>query len=91
MKKALFLTVFLIVAAFFFAVAVEMRPFGSPPISDMGTYLLQEAQGASTTNNIVTAVVFDYRGFDTLGEATVLFGAIVGVAALFRRLIEYHG
>lgn len=32
----------------------------------------------------VTAVVFDYRGLDTLGEVTILFAAAVGVALLLR-------
>jgi multisubunit Na+/H+ antiporter MnhB subunit len=32
--------------------------------------------------------VFDYRGFDTLGEATVLFTAVAGVVMIFRRLKE---
>jgi multisubunit Na+/H+ antiporter MnhB subunit len=30
--------------------------------------------------------VFDYRGFDTLGEATILFSAVAGVLLLFRRV-----
>ena len=34
--------------------------------------------------NIVTDVVFDYRGYDTLREATVLFTAIAGAVALLR-------
>jgi len=42
----------------------------------------QEETGA---NNGVTGVVFDYRGFDTLGEATVLFTAVAGVIMIFRR------
>jgi multicomponent Na+:H+ antiporter subunit B len=37
------------------------------------------------TSNAVTAVVFDYRGFDTLGEEFILFGAISGVVLLLRR------
>ncbi|GAB6280700.1 MAG: hypothetical protein STSR0007_07940 [Thermovirga sp.] len=36
-------------------------------------------------NNVVTAIVFDYRGFDTLGEAAVLFTAVCSVLALFRK------
>jgi hypothetical protein len=35
-------------------------------------------------NNVVTAIVFDYRGFDTLGEATVLFAAVSGVLVTLR-------
>ena len=37
------------------------------------------------SNNVVTSVVFDYRGYDTLGEATVLFTAIAGIMLLFGR------
>jgi multicomponent Na+:H+ antiporter subunit B len=34
--------------------------------------------------NAVTALVFDYRGFDTLGEEFILFTAVVGVVLLLR-------
>ena len=36
------------------------------------------------TTNAVTAVVFDYRGFDTLGEEFILFAAVIGVVMLLR-------
>ena len=35
--------------------------------------------------NIVTAVLLDYRAYDTLGEATVLFAAIIGAVTILRR------
>jgi multicomponent Na+:H+ antiporter subunit B len=34
--------------------------------------------------NVVSSVVFDYRGFDTLGEEFILFTAVMGVALLLR-------
>lgn len=34
--------------------------------------------------NVVTGILWDYRGYDTLGEATVIFVAVAAVAALFR-------
>jgi multicomponent Na+:H+ antiporter subunit B len=34
--------------------------------------------------NVVSAVTFDYRGFDTLGEEFILFAAVMGVALLLR-------
>jgi multicomponent Na+:H+ antiporter subunit B len=34
--------------------------------------------------DVVTAVNFDYRGFDTLGEEFILFAAVVGVSILMR-------
>jgi len=35
--------------------------------------------------NVVTGVVFDYRGFDTMGEEFILFAAVVGVVLLLRQ------
>jgi multicomponent Na+:H+ antiporter subunit B len=34
---------------------------------------------------VVTAVLASYRGYDTLGETTVVFTAGAGVVALLRR------
>ena len=44
-------------------------------------------QGVAETGvpNIVSAVLASYRGFDTLGETTVVFTAGAGVVALLRR------
>jgi multicomponent Na+:H+ antiporter subunit B len=36
--------------------------------------------------DVVTAVVFDYRGLDTLGEEFILFGSVVAVALLLREV-----
>jgi len=38
--------------------------------------------------NAVTAIVFDYRGFDTMGEELILFSAASAVAMLFRETRE---
>ena len=35
---------------------------------------------------VVSAVNFDFRGLDTLGEEFILFAAVIGVASLFRLL-----
>jgi multicomponent Na+:H+ antiporter subunit B len=37
------------------------------------------------TTNVVGVTVFDYRGFDTLGEEFILFTAVVGVSLLLRK------
>lgn len=39
---------------------------------------------AHATANAVSSVNFDQRGLDTLGEETILFGSVVGAAALLR-------
>jgi multisubunit Na+/H+ antiporter MnhB subunit len=53
---------------------------------EMDQYIIDNTQNETGADNGVTSVVFDYRGFDTLGEATVLFTAVTGVILVFRRL-----
>ncbi|PKP56351.1 hypothetical protein CVT91_13365 [Candidatus Atribacteria bacterium HGW-Atribacteria-1] len=88
MKKIILGVTFLLFFAFLVVSAVNMRPFGEPTFSEMDDYFIENAQSETGANNVVTSVVFDYRGFDTLGEATVLFAAAVGIVALFRRVTK---
>lgn len=78
-----FLTV---VSVFLIFSALLMHPFGDPTEEDMDQYIIDNTVEETGGNNGVTAVVFDYRGFDTLGEATVLFTAVAGVILVFRRV-----
>jgi len=78
---AISLSVFI---AFLIAAALLLHPFGYPP-SQMDDYIIENTQSETGANNAVTAVVFDYRGFDTLGEVTILFAAVTGVIMLFRK------
>ncbi len=85
MSRWFSLAAFLVVAGFLLFGAVALRPFGAPPRTEMDQYFNRYSQPEVAANNAVTAVVFDYRGYDTLGEATVLFTAVVGVALILRR------
>jgi multicomponent Na+:H+ antiporter subunit B len=49
-----------------------------------GEILNRVAPSERHVTNVVTAVVYDYRGIDTLGEEFILFGAAMGVALLLR-------
>jgi len=77
---------FLIVAIFLIFGALMIHPFGTPDETDMDDNIIANAQTETGANNAVTSVVFDYRGFDTLGEATILFTAVAAVIMVFRRL-----
>ena len=62
--------------------------FGVPVFSQVSgtaaeTYV-REALDDTVATNIVTSVYLDYRAYDTLGEATVLFTAIVGATVILR-------
>ncbi len=61
-------------------------PYGEPHHPAMDEYFIRNAQRETGSNNVVTAIVFDYRGFDTLGEATVLFTAVLGVGMVLRKM-----
>ena len=75
-----------VIAIFLFFTALIMHPFGTPDETGMDDEIIGNAQSQTGANNAVTSVVFDYRGFDTLGEATILFTAVAGVIMVFRRL-----
>ncbi|HHO57332.1 MAG TPA: hypothetical protein ENJ70_02130 [Thermoplasmatales archaeon] len=77
---------FVVFAAFLLFAAYELHPFGEPDDSRMDDYIISNAQNETAANNAVTSVVFDYRGYDTLGEATVLFTAIAGALVVLRRV-----
>jgi len=84
MRQVIGLIVWLVVVGLLVSgMLVFIHPFGYPP-SDMDDYIIENAQEETASNNVVASVVFDYRGFDTLGEATILFTAVTGVLLLLR-------
>lgn len=65
--------------------AMGLPGFGdpsSPANAHVGRAYLQQASQDIGAPNVVTAVLASYRGFDTLGEAIVIFAAGIGVALL---------
>lgn len=55
----------------------EVSAAGTPVA---GNHYIRYAHRDAGTNNIVTVVLADYRGFDTLGETIVVFAA--GIACM---------
>ncbi len=88
MQRWFFAGALLVVVAYLIGAAVWLHPFGIPSSSEMDDYFIANAQKEVAANNVVTSIVFDYRGFDTLGEATVLLAAVVGVALVLRRAVR---
>jgi len=46
---------------------------------------LRHGPARTGVTNIVTAILLDFRGYDTLGEATVLFCSVIGALTVLRR------
>lgn len=66
---------------------LDMPHYGDPdaPIQRYPSPSYVERVGAETDiPNVVTAVLASYRGYDTLGETTVIFTAGIGVLLLLR-------
>ncbi len=90
-----------LLVAVFFAVGGAgatrgMPEFGQPlmskpvesndPTAPVGAKYLENAATETGAANAVTAVLLDYRAYDTLGEATIIFVSILGVYAILRRV-----
>ena len=83
----------LVVAVVFAGVSMlgSFPEFGDPvAVRDTGPatpsqVYLQEGLEQTGAPNIVTAVLLDYRAYDTLGEATVLFCAVLGAVTVLRK------
>lgn len=92
-RKVLSLALVAIIAVtFIYSVNFTMPDFGTFPTREIngkvensvGQLYLENATWQTGTANIVTTVVWGYRGYDTLGESTVLFTAVVGVITVLR-------
>lgn len=81
-KKIIYITLIILVAVFTFVgikMGAEASSYG--PVSQL---IIDKTIPETGAINAVTATVFGFRGYDTLGEAIVLFTAICGVAAVLR-------
>ncbi len=61
----------------------SLDPFGTSTIR-MSQFYINEGVSQTGSANLVTGVLFDFRGYDTLGEATILFTAALGVVTVLR-------
>ena len=77
--------IFLVVFMFFVRQVVELLPQFGHPIMRMAKGYLEHGLAKTGAANLVSSVILDFRGYDTLGEATVLFTAVMGVIAVLRR------
>lgn len=84
MKKLYFLIAILIVfASGIILLAIsEMPPYGqadNPIHNEVTDRYINKSLEETGTDNMVTSIVLDYRGYDTMFETTVLFTATLAV------------
>lgn len=73
--------IILAVIAVGFILTFSQIPFGKDKI-DVANYYIKKGIEETGAVNIVTSVVLNYRGFDTLGEVTILFVAAIGLGTV---------
>lgn len=77
-----FIALFLV---FIFFVLRDIPSFGMPTMR-IAKELLSNSLDKTGATNFITAVILDFRAYDTLGEATILFCAVMGVATVMRKI-----
>ncbi len=78
----------LLLGIIFIYVVDDMPEFGNPKnpanLHIVPRYI-EKSEEETGVPNIVTAILANYRGYDTLGETTVIFTAGISVMILFKR------
>ena len=80
MRTLISTSVACLVGLVLFSLVLEMPLFGAangPTYNEVYDQYTRNGLGDTGATNLVTAIVLDYRGFDTMGETTVLFTAVM--------------
>jgi multicomponent Na+:H+ antiporter subunit B len=84
--------IILVVALFAFLLlgTLSLPDFGSypertPTLKAISVYYLQNGVAETGALNVVSSIVWNYRGYDTIGEVTILFTTTFGVIAILRK------
>ncbi|KKM45229.1 hypothetical protein LCGC14_1561130 [marine sediment metagenome] len=86
--KVLSLFLVIITGAVLVYGAIDMPEFGDPDApanKHVSPRYIEKSHHETSEKNFVTAVLASYRGYDTLGETTVIFTAGISVILLLRR------
>ncbi|MDD2401032.1 MAG: hypothetical protein PHI90_01090 [Clostridia bacterium] len=62
----------------------ELYNAKSAPATHVSPHYIENSKEETGSPNFVTAVLADYRGYDTLGETTVIFTAGIATVLLLR-------
>jgi multicomponent Na+:H+ antiporter subunit B len=73
-----------VILLYFFAVSIQSLDVVGKSTLRMAAPYIEGAAQKTGSANLVTGVVFDFRGYDTMGEAVVLVTAVLGVLTILR-------
>ena len=76
--------ILIVIILYFFIVSAQSLDVLGKSSLRMAKYYIEGAAQKTGSANLVTGVVFDFRGYDTMGEAVVLVTAVLGVLTILR-------
>lgn len=86
--KALAFVATLVTGAILLYGTMDFPAFGdpqSPAATHLSSYYIEKAIDETHVPNLVTAVLGDYRGYDTMFETVVIYCAGLAVVSVLRR------
>jgi multisubunit Na+/H+ antiporter MnhB subunit len=93
MTKGIFIFVLTMLFIILSYSVMQMPALGSvdnPSYNATTRYYLDNSTTDTGAQNVIAAIITDYRAFDTLGETTVLFTSIAAVLSVLSTL-KQHG
>ncbi len=88
MKRAITIASIALLAAGLVFIALMLPPMGeadSPTATNVIPRYLERGVEEAGADNIITGIILNYRGYDTMGEVTVIFSALAAVLAIVSR------
>ena len=95
MKKILSITFILALGVLLLVVMASLPRMGDPDAptnSNVIPRYIEQSEEETGAENVVTGVILNYRGYDTMGEVTVIFtglAAVLGILGRERRRRNY--
>ncbi len=79
------ITVITLCAVFLLSIKLfELLPPFGEPLMKTAQYYIDNGVEQTGAANFVSAIILDYRAYDTLGEITILFTSVLGVFTILR-------
>ena len=88
MIQRMLLALVLIVLSLALVIAFAESKPTTAPLGAVAQVYVDRTVAETSATNVVAAINFDWRAYDTIGEATILLTAVTGVTALMRRYLE---
>ena len=93
-KRQIFVVTILSLLGFIMLINFNRIPNQFQYANSVYQHIVNNAVSETGSLNFVTAILYDYRAYDSLGESTIIFGAVSGIVLLLSRKtlpVSSHG